>query len=83
MRNRIRCPKCKQVLESKHRHDFQMCDCENQTHVDGGADYTKVGGKDLGGILVVYDDGTEEPLSAVWAKKAEVKRLEIELRDLE
>ena len=46
-RNAIKCLQCNTVLESKHRHDFQCCGCENQTFVDGGYDYSRVGGKDF------------------------------------
>ena len=27
MGERIRCRKCGDILQSKHRHDFQMCKC--------------------------------------------------------
>ena len=40
------------VLESKTTHDFVMCKCDNQTHVDGGYDYMKVGGVDLNLIKI-------------------------------
>jgi hypothetical protein len=47
MRNRARCRVCREVIESKHRHDFQVCKCwreskgERGIAVDGGQDYTK------------------------------------------
>ena len=47
IRNAVRCLSCNTELESKHRHDFQCCGCENQTFVDGGYDYSRVGGKDF------------------------------------
>ncbi len=37
------CPKCKKKLQSKFRHDFVMCDCENKAFVDGGNDYIRLG----------------------------------------
>lgn len=40
--SKIKCLKCGEILESKFRHDFQMCHCDNQTAVDGGNDYLKV-----------------------------------------
>ena len=46
-RNAIKCLQCNTVLESKHRHDFQCCGCENQSFVDGGYDYSRVGGKNF------------------------------------
>lgn len=47
---------CGKVLHSKHRHDFRMCRCDNETFVDGGLDYQRVGGKDLSKVAV-YRDG--------------------------
>ena len=41
MRNRIQCLLCNEVIESKHRHDYQTCSCGNVS-VDGGQDYCKV-----------------------------------------
>jgi len=50
---KVRCLVCNTVLESKSRHDFQMCKCANQTHVDGGNDYMKAGGVDPTKVQVV------------------------------
>lgn len=36
LRNRIRCLKCGDIIESKTRHDFVMCSC-GACGVDGGA----------------------------------------------
>jgi DNA-directed RNA polymerase subunit N (RpoN/RPB10) len=38
--NRIRCLKCKEIIESKYRHDFRRCSC-GAVAVDGGHDYLK------------------------------------------
>ena len=38
--NKIRCKKCGDIVESKHRHDFKMCKCES-VGVDGGHDYLR------------------------------------------
>lgn len=43
----VKCMVCGKILHSMYRHDFQGCDCENQTFVDGGFDYTRVGGADM------------------------------------
>ena len=43
----VKCLKCGVVLESLFRHDFRMCDCDNQTMVDGGTDYIRLGGMDM------------------------------------
>jgi hypothetical protein len=39
-RNRAQCLKCKQIIESKNRHDFVWCKCKSIA-VDGGKDYLK------------------------------------------
>lgn len=44
MGERIRCKKCGDILQSKHRHDFQMCKCR-ACYIDGGDDYCRVGGE--------------------------------------
>lgn len=38
--NRIRCLKCNDIIESKHRHDYVSCKC-GACSVDGGHDYLK------------------------------------------
>jgi len=37
-RNRIRCKKCGDVIESTYCHDFRYCKCRSVA-VDGGRDY--------------------------------------------
>lgn len=44
------CHKCQDVLLSIDRHHFHRCDCENETFVDGGMHYQRIGGKDLSQI---------------------------------
>lgn len=43
MGTKIRCLKCGGELESKFRHDFKKCSCDNETFVDGGNDYFRYG----------------------------------------
>lgn len=38
--NRVYCTKCKELIISKHVHDFKTCKCENVS-VDGGTNYLK------------------------------------------
>ena len=38
--NKVQCMKCKDVIESKHRHDMVWCSCKSCA-VDGGRDYLK------------------------------------------
>lgn len=45
IRNMIMCNNCKQVIESKTRHDFVVCSC-GRVSVDGGKDYLKRSFKD-------------------------------------
>ena len=56
--SKIMCMSCEKILESKNRHDFNMCNCENETFVDGGNDYMRIGGKDLN--LIYYWDKIEQ-----------------------
>lgn len=43
IRNRARCLKCGDIIESKYRHDFVKCSC-GSIFVDGGNDYWRCGG---------------------------------------
>ena len=43
MGRKLRCLKCKDVIESKSIHDFQRCEC-GTIFIDGGNEYTRVGG---------------------------------------
>lgn len=47
-RNAVKCLVCNTVLDSKHQHHFVECGCKNQSFVDGGLMYTRVGAVDLG-----------------------------------
>lgn len=46
-RNAIKCLVCNTILESKYQHNFRSCGCHNQSFVDGGLLYTRIGGVDL------------------------------------
>ena len=41
--NKIQCKKCKDIIESKHVHDFKWCTCKSIA-VDGGLEYLKIVG---------------------------------------
>ena len=41
--NRIKCLKCGDIIESKHRHDYKTCSC-GACAVDGGHDYLRRSG---------------------------------------
>ena len=38
--NKIQCKKCKDIIESKHVHDFKWCSC-GAVAVDGGLEYLR------------------------------------------
>ena len=44
LRNRARCSRCGDTVESLHRHDFQRCGC-GAVAVDGGRDYLRRAGR--------------------------------------
>ena len=43
IRNMARCRQCKDIIESKFRHDFVTCKC-GAISVDGGSDYQRIVG---------------------------------------
>lgn len=46
-RNAIKCLVCDTVLESKHRHHYNQCQCSNEAATDGGLIYQRFMAKDL------------------------------------
>jgi len=44
IRNRAKCKLCREIIESKFRHDFVQCKCR-AIFVDGGTDYIRRGGE--------------------------------------
>jgi hypothetical protein len=40
MRNRVKCRKCGDIIESKTRHDYVTCKC-GAVAVDGGSSYMR------------------------------------------
>ena len=46
-RNAVKCLVCNTVLESRHRHHYNQCQCRNEAAVDGGLVYQRVLAKDL------------------------------------
>lgn len=76
-RNAVRCLSCNTELESKYRHDFQCCGCENQTSVDGGYDYSRVSGKDFNLIenLCEYKEYTKLEYESLQQQYKEQQRI--------
>lgn len=44
LRNSAKCKKCKDEIQSVHRHDFKWCKCKG-IFIDGGVDYLRRGGQ--------------------------------------
>ena len=40
IKNKAKCLKCQQIIESRHCHDFVTCNCGGIS-VDGGKDYLR------------------------------------------
>lgn len=57
---KIKCLKCNDIIESLSVHDFKYCKC-GACSIDGGNQYTRVGG-DFEYIHWVYEDGHEEEI---------------------
>lgn len=56
---KIQCRLCKDVIESKYRHDFVWCSCKS-IFIDGGNDYTRMGGDMENIIRVEESEGVED-----------------------
>lgn len=72
----IKCMQCGELLFSLHRHDFNKCDCSNETFIDGGNDYLRCGGIDLAKVqIITFDTITRKykTLEEDIKKKAEKK----------
>ena len=72
--NRVKCNVCEQVLTSYHRHDYKVCGCYNETMVDGGNEYQRYGGKDLGLVdttstVYLSEDHQLNRLAAHWGNR--------------
>ena len=57
----IKCRKCSDIIESKHRHDMVWCKC-GAIAIDGGNDYCKITGS-LDDVIFMDKDGNELPKS--------------------
>ena len=56
--NKAQCAKCKDIIESTHRHDFKSCSC-GAVYVDGGLNYIRRGGE-LKDIIEMSEYSGEE-----------------------
>ena len=75
-KNSVKCLVCNTILESKHRHDFQQCNCSNGAFVDGGLSYERLGAMDLDFIenLCEYRTLTQETYDK---EQAEIKAIRL------
>ena len=61
IRNRIRCKKCGDIIESKFTHDYKECSCKS-CFVDGGHEYLRRGFtergcfEDLSEVIVIDEE---------------------------
>lgn len=49
-KNAAQCKKCNTVIESKHRHDYVSCSC-NEISIDGGCDYLRRTENNFGNLI--------------------------------
>ena len=69
--NTIKCLVCNKIITSKSQHNFVQCGCSNETFVDGGNLYSRVGAVDLDKIenLSKYIIMTEQEYEYMLEKK--------------
>ena len=67
--NAVQCPKCKDIIFSRARHDFHYCSC-GDTFIDGGFDYCRCGAKHIDKIKwqKVDVNATAKELYDDWAE---------------
>lgn len=70
IRNAAKCLACGVTVESKHRHDYKVCGCDNETMVDGGTAYLRRGAVDFGQVedlsIVEHDGPTVDGGNDEW-----------------
>ena len=69
--NTIKCLVCNKIITSKSQHNFVQCGCSNETFVDGGNLYSRVGAVDLDKVenLSKYIIMTEQEYEDMLEKK--------------
>ena len=50
---------------------FVKCECDNETFVDGGNEYLRVGGMDMSFIRIILEDGSEKPFGISYNKETD------------
>jgi hypothetical protein len=77
MRNRAKCKKCEDIIESFHQYDYVTCKC-GEIAVDGGTSYFRCVAKNIENFLRIDDEGNDIIPKFIDAEeKANVKPLDI------
>jgi ribosomal protein L37AE/L43A len=63
----IKCPNCKDTIFSRATHDFMLCSC-GHCHIDGGFNYTKIGGKNISKPFELEVNASKKELYDDWNK---------------
>ena len=82
--NTIKCLVCNKIITSKSQHNFVQCGCSNETFVDGGNLYSRVGAVDLDKIenlckyVIMTEQEYEDMLERKRIKDEEILQKKIE-----
>jgi hypothetical protein len=78
MRNRAKCKLCKNIIESKHLHDYVTCPC-GEISIDGGSGggYIRSSARDPNNLVYVDDEDNEILIQSGCKPDEEVKSEEI------
>ena len=63
--NAIKCPTCGDVIYSRAVHDYRPCTC-GASAIDGGFDYIRVTGANIGNLKVINVKATKMDLYRDW-----------------
>ena len=81
IRNVVKCLVCGQILESKHRHHYVKCTCDNEAFTDGGTVYVRLGAVDLDLIENLSEYVTYDKVE--YETKLKERKLTQDIRDQE
>ena len=82
--NTIKCLVCNKIITSKSQHNFVQCGCSNETFVDGGNLYSRVGAVDLDKVenlskyVIMTEQEYEDMLERKRIKDEEILQKKIE-----
>ena len=82
--NTIKCLVCNKIITSKSQHNFVQCGCSNETFVDGGNLYSRVGAVDLDKVenlskyIIMTEQEHEDMLERKRIKDEEILQKKIE-----